>query len=142
MQFSDLNRDDVFRFIGGNIVHIANGDGTYDDMETANGSVIVYRVEIDGHPLRSLRALASEAIVIQDACNLSGVVLSFSRALPQLRRNLELFNQPCGTDDIAKHPISVLYADKIHSLTGCGYLFSSAYEKCQKIANGALDDSR
>lgn len=70
------------------------------------------------------------AITVQDACNLSGVVIAFVTILKKIR------NEPgcTGTDWINQHPISVLYADKIQSLTGAGDLssFGVAYDICKE----------
>jgi len=70
------------------------------------------------------------AITIQDACNLSGVVIAFVTVLKKIRNEPECN----GTDWINQHPISVMYADKIKSLTGAGDLFSYgvAYDICKE----------
>ena len=74
-----------------------------------------------------LRRWASEAILVQDACNLSGVVHSFSR--------LMAFLCAIGLDTEARnrHPIAVLFASKVASLTGCERMerFSESYEWCK-----------
>ena len=58
--------------------------------------------------------LAKEALAVQDACNLTGVVHGFSRAMTRLRGALP----DAGTDELNHHPVSVLWADKIAHLTG------------------------
>ena len=60
---------------------------------------------------RTLVELAQEAMHVQDACNLSGVALGFGRAMVDLRHLLT------GTEQLNTHPIAVLWADKIASLT-------------------------
>ena len=64
--------------------------------------------------MRTIKQLAQEALDVQDACNLSGVVGSFKAALS------DLWGQPdCkGTDWVNRHPVSRLWADKIAHLTG------------------------
>jgi len=62
---------------------------------------------------KTLTDLAREALQVQDACNLSGVVHGFSRAITRLREALP----NAGTDEINTHPVSVLWADKIAHLT-------------------------
>ena len=60
-----------------------------------------------------LAKLAAHAIAVQDACNLSGVVHAFSRAMTALCE--------MGLDtDARKHcnPIAILFSSKIASLTG------------------------
>ena len=63
---------------------------------------------------RPLKELAREALAVQDACNLSGVVHGFSRAMTDLRAN----SPELGTDALNHHPIAVLWADKVAHLTG------------------------
>ncbi len=72
--------------------------------------------------------LISSALQVQLACNLSGVVHSFSRDISKLR---ELFPQK-GTDWYNHHPICVLYSSKIGSLTGSEStrFFREAYDWC------------
>lgn len=71
-----------------------------------------------------LAKLAADAIAVQDACNLSGVVHAFSRAMTALSE--------MGLDTNAKntHPIAILYSSKIASLTGSESrgAFSTAYD--------------
>ena len=60
--------------------------------------------------MRNLKQLAQEAIAVQNACNLSGVVHGFSRAISELRQNLP----NAGTEQINRHPICVLWGSKIN----------------------------
>lgn len=81
-----------------------------------------------------LRHAAREAILVQDACNLSGVVHSFSRVMSLLS---EISNrQKRGTDWKNHHPIAVMYASKIAALTGAelSSVFSKAYERCKYLS--------
>jgi hypothetical protein len=66
---------------------------------------------------RTEQELIQEAILVQNACNLSGVVHSFSRAISRL---WVIANETGGrgTDWINRHRVSRLYADKIQSLAG------------------------
>lgn len=82
---------------------------------------------------RSLQQLAEEALFVQSAVNLSGVVHGFSRAISRLR---QLFPSE-GTDFFNTHPISVLWADKIKDLTraDCGKVMEAytwAEQECGK----------
>lgn len=63
--------------------------------------------------MRTLKELAKEALDVQDACNLSGVVHAFSRAMTDLGQHVQ------GTEARNRHPVAILYASKIASLTGC-----------------------
>lgn len=59
----------------------------------------------------ALSRLAREALAIQDACNLSGVARTFA----QVMRDLGALG--LGTHERNTHPIAVLWADKISTLT-------------------------
>lgn len=77
------------------------------------------------------------AILVQDACNLSGVVHSFSAVITKVRNTLALErNGNYSTDDVNRHPICVMYASKIASLTGCelSLNFNEAYKICREHA--------
>jgi hypothetical protein len=77
-----------------------------------------------------LSGAAREAIVMQDACNLSGVVHAFSRAMSVVRENAS------GTDEANVHPIAVLFADKIMDLVRRPSTteYCRAYEACKRLA--------
>lgn len=81
---------------------------------------------------RDLAQLAREALAVQDACNLSGVVRSYARALSRLWAILP----GAGTDAINRHPIAQLWADKCASLTGtqCTGWAVEAYEATRQLA--------
>lgn len=76
-----------------------------------------------------LKRAAQDALDVQNACNLSGVVHAFSRAMAVIRENTN------GTAEANHHPIAVLFADKIASLTGSqmGNEYGKAYAACVKI---------
>lgn len=63
------------------------------------------------------RDLAAQALNVQDACNLSGVVHGFARAIGDVRTLLESEKRG-GTDAVNNHPVCRLWADKVASLTG------------------------
>jgi hypothetical protein len=85
---------------------------------------------------KRLAEMAKEAILVQDACNLSGVIHSFSRVLTELREILvRLDPDKFSTEVLNRHPISVMYSSKIASLTGSenGLAFSHAYGWCKDL---------
>ncbi len=84
------------------------------------------------NPIQDLRELAREALGVQDACNLSGVVHAFSRVMKALGDAPEC----TGTDWKNRHPIAILFASKIASLTGCDdtQTFRHAYEAVAELA--------
>ena len=65
--------------------------------------------------MRTLKELATLAMDVQDACNLRVVVHSFSQSMTDLRE----VNPGRGTDFYNAHPVAVLFASKVASLTGC-----------------------
>lgn len=72
---------------------------------------------------RTVDELLKEALDVQDACNLSGVVHSFSRAMTELREN-----GINSTQELNTHHVCVLYANKIAQLAEDGHFrFSAAY---------------
>ena len=83
--------------------------------------------------MTTLKAAAASAIAVQNACNLSGIVHSFSSYMPVIRAAC-----PEGTEQINKHPICVLFATQIAHLAGIsvdvnGY--NKAYDECERLAN-------
>jgi hypothetical protein len=84
---------------------------------------------------RTIKELAQEALNVQHASNLSGVVHGWSRSITELR---ELLHNP-GTDEINHHPINKLWASKVHDMTGMGLsdmeAFNKAYDVVDKLAN-------
>lgn len=93
---------------------------------------------------RTLSDLAREALDVQNACNLSGVVLSFGRSIVRLRRLLESEGGG-GTNETNQHPISQLWADKIASLTHTQWdnsWSSAAYRAVYEMAEPGREVSR
>lgn len=90
--------------------------------------------------VQMLSRLAREALAVQDACNLKGVIVGLAEAREQI---LLLGGRQQGTDWFNRHPIMRLYASKIHSLAGLGLsdegAFSAAFELCSRMAQGDVD---
>ena len=86
--------------------------------------------------MRTLAELAREALLVQDACNLSGVVHGFSRAMTDLREHLEA-EGGFSTEKLNRHPICVLWADKVVHLTQQynDENVGEAYAECRKLAD-------
>ena len=82
---------------------------------------------------RTIQELANEAISVQDACNLSGVVHSFARTMS------DLCDLVPDTDERNNNPIAILWSDKIASLTGTQDLGNDtvmdAYTEVHKLAD-------
>lgn len=85
--------------------------------------------------MADLKLMATEALLVQDACNLSGVAHGFSKAMEQLWDVAR--EEGKGTDWVNTHPISVVWADKIQSLTTSGsHDVMQAYGAVQKLSEG------
>lgn len=76
--------------------------------------------------------LATEALQIQNACNLSGLVFGFSSAM-QLLCELSHRDGNAGTEFKNRHPITILWVSKLDSLSGASDFdaFSKAYDWCE-----------
>ena len=86
--------------------------------------------------MRTMKDLAIEALAVQDACNLSGVVHSFSKVMTDLR-DIARKEGWEGTQAINMHPIALLFSSKIASLTysESPLEFSKAYDWAAKQAH-------
>jgi len=82
----------------------------------------------------NLKELAQEALDVQNACNLSGVVHGWSRSISQLR----LLLPNAGTDEINNHPINVLWCDKCASLCGIQSFAHDNVMKAYEAAEGLV----
>lgn len=84
--------------------------------------------------MRTMKDMAQDALSVQDASNLTGVIHSWSRMLPDLRAAIEAHckenNLVFSTDRVNQHPVNVLFASKVASLTSCevGLAFGDAYK--------------
>lgn len=87
--------------------------------------------------MRTLQQLAQEAINVQDACNLSGVVHGWSRAMEDLCEHLCASG---GTEHRNTHPINQLWASKCHDLARMGMSdyeqYGNALKICYELAKG------
>lgn len=63
-----------------------------------------------------------DALFCQDACNLSGVLYSFSRHMKTLCDEIP------DTKSRNTHPVAKLFASKIASLTACDEMFEMNYD--------------
>jgi 2-oxoglutarate dehydrogenase complex dehydrogenase (E1) component-like enzyme len=84
-----------------------------------------------------LREAAKDAITVQDACNLSGVVYSWARHMNVICELSHRENQ--GTDWRNHHPINKLFASKVAALTGVDDVMGAnpgpeAWDACKALA--------
>ncbi|MDY0315465.1 MAG: hypothetical protein RBR32_10350 [Bacteroidales bacterium] len=77
-----------------------------------------------------------EALEVQDAVNLSGVVHTFNKVLDYIWD--EAREKELGTDYVNNHPVSILFADKINHLTKMQdwnpSRITGAYRQCIKLS--------
>lgn len=83
----------------------------------------------------TIQQAAQEAIDVQDACNLSGVVHSFSRIIKEALWE-EARKQGKGTEWVNQHPIAKMFAEKIAQLSRMDE-FGDAYDDCKKLSEDA-----
>lgn len=85
----------------------------------------------------TIQEAAQQALDVQDACNLSGIVFSFAKIMQVICD--EATRRGEGTDWKNQHPITVLFVDKLAQLAGVGTFHAAphAYEACKKLAAGA-----
>lgn len=113
--------DEILTFRYG-LCKITAINGDYLMAENDKGSSFgytqgIFNVEMpEAIKVRSWQELAREAVSIQDACNLSGVVNSFAIVIREVRARLLVENRG-GNDNLHVHPIVVVFADKIAHLT-------------------------
>jgi hypothetical protein len=74
------------------------------------------------------------ALAVQDACNLSGVVHAWSRSLSAIWERARECGE--GTGWVNAHPINVLFASKVSSLTGSegDGRYSEAHRTCSEAS--------
>lgn len=82
---------------------------------------------------KSIYDLAKEALDVQNACNLTAVAQSFARAMIDLGKHVQ------GTYAVRTHPITLLWVDKLASLTGTQQMgliqVMNAYDAVNAIVN-------
>jgi hypothetical protein len=75
------------------------------------------------------------ALDVQSASNLSGVVFQFARDMEQVNREVRASGG--GTEEVNKHPVCRLYAEQVAWLTGAGSCgntetYRQAYDACRR----------
>jgi hypothetical protein len=89
--------------------------------------------------MRTLKEMAAEAVVIQNACNPLGLTKTFAAVTQDLADRLREQGQG-STSLVRRHPIFCLWASKLHDLAGMGLSdtdrYGEAYEACKELAKG------
>lgn len=81
----------------------------------------------------TLKEAAQMAIDVQSACNLSGVIHSFSEVMNVLWEEAHKLGK--GTDWVNEHPICRLFAEQIAHLTNKTDYYKAS-DICEKIVAG------
>jgi hypothetical protein len=79
-------------------------------------------------------SIYQNALDIQSASNLSGVIFQFARDMVQI--NQKVRESVGGTEQVNRHPVCRLYAEQIAWLTGAGgcensETYRQAHDACQ-----------
>lgn len=67
---------------------------------------------------RTLKELAQEVLAVQNASNPIGIANSYGQAMKHLRDALVEAKLPSGSNDVARHPISLLWLCKLTDMAG------------------------
>lgn len=81
--------------------------------------------------MKTMKQLCEEALWVQDACNLSGVVMGFGRMMNDLCDHIP--KEVNRREWLRKHPLMVLWIDKILDMVGRDITLEAyhrAYEFC------------
>jgi len=90
--------------------------------------------------MKTIQECAMEALQVQNACNLSGVVHSFGEVMQSISDYA--FEHGKGTDWKNNHPIVIAFIDKLSSLASVQCLdcrlvkMAWAYKECERLAEG------
>jgi hypothetical protein len=87
--------------------------------------------------MRDAMNIYKNALEVQDASNLSGVVFQFARDMVQILSEVRAAGG--GTDEVNQHPVARMYAEQIAFLTGAGSCsdvvnYQRAYAVCEEKA--------
>lgn len=77
----------------------------------------------------TIQQAAQQALDIQDACNLSGVVFAFGRAMQAVCDDSQA--KGTGTRERNQHPIVTMHLLKLCELNGCGSTLHESYDKAE-----------
>lgn len=88
--------------------------------------------------MKTLSELAKEALLSSNASNLTGVLITFSRAMSDLRDILAM-EEDFSTEKLNSHPVAVVWSQTVANLTGSEYggTFSEAYNWCRDLTDAA-----
>jgi len=76
----------------------------------------------------TIQEAAQLALNVQNACNLCGVAQTFAEVMKVILR------ETGSTEKANKHPVAVMFASKISSLSNADTAFITAYGECERLA--------
>jgi hypothetical protein len=86
-------------------------------------------------------SIYQNALNVQSASNLSGVILQFARDMRQI--NDEVRAKGGGTEQVNTHPVCRLYAEQIAWLTGAGTCESQAtYRRAHDACHRKVEEEK
>ena len=86
-------------------------------------------------------SIYQNALDVQSASNLSGVVLQFARDMKQINEQVRAAGG--GTEQVNKHPVCRLYAEQIAWLTGAGCCGNSdTYRQAHDACGRRVEEER
>lgn len=84
--------------------------------------------------MKTMQQLACDALMVQNASNIHGVVNGLRRAMDDLSKHVS------GSDAVANHPVTRLFVTQIMHLSGMGMAdldtYQEAHDECQRLAKG------
>lgn len=84
----------------------------------------------------TIQQMAQQALDVQTACNLSGIVHSFAEIVSAMRTEHHMDTAQCN-----RHPVCVLFSDKIADMTGSSVrAYPEGYAECQRLADGSITE--
>lgn len=122
-------------------IGVAENSNLYkpDDVELVETYAARARASVEQAARNKIREYAQSALDSQSACNLSGIIHSWSRILGFLWEYSRIFNKP-GTEWVNNHPINVLFITQACHLSGAGLpsgdRYFKAHEHCEILAKG------
>lgn len=115
--------------------HDINNGGALVECMNTEGQIVELRIhEHKAIKVLSWKEIAEQALNVQNACNLSGVVRSFHIIISSVRTRLGASGMG-GTEEINNHPACRLFADKIAHLTGTQSLGNDEVTRAYKWAH-------
>lgn len=99
----------------------------------AYGQEAYTEYEPNSFKIRSYKEMASDIFVLYNCKNIIYFVSDFTSMLNELKYRLEFEGKEYRREAIARHPISILFADRLASLTGMEYRASKPHDSIKVL---------